>query len=1090
MRHFHHYCTAAVVSTAAVLFNTRDARAQRVSDAALRPSAQVERSLAALRYRYIGPAGNRVAAVAGVTGDANVVYAGAASGGIWKTTDAGTHWTPIFEGQEVSSIGALAVAPSNPNIVWAGTGETWVRGHISAGNGVYRSTDGGKTWAHAGLDSSGRVGRIAIHPTDPNIVFVAAQGFSYGPQQERGIYRTTDGGAHWQRVLFVDPNTGGIDVVMHPADPRILFAATWQLEMHTWGWESGGPGSGIWKSTDGGDTWTRLSGHGLPAHDVGKIGLAIAHSAPNRVYALIETADGVPQDGRPADRGELWRSDDGGANWNVVSHNRALGCRQPYYTRAVVAPDNPDEIYFLCASFLRSLDGGRTSAGSGDNGGHPLASPGGDNHDLWIDPTNPDRMVVGNDLAVAISVTRGRTWHRIQLPIAQLYHVTVDNKVPYDVYGNMQDGGSLHGPSNSRTGATISRSAWHAVGGGESGWSTPDPVDPNIVWSSASGSGMVGGVVLRFDERTRQERNVEVLPLSTGGYPAKDVKYRFIWDAPLTISPHDHNRVYVGSQFVHVTTDGGQTWRLISPDLTRNDTTRMGSSGGLTPDNIGVQYGGVIYAIAESPAKSGAGVIWTGSNDGRVHLTRDGGRTWTDVSANLRGMPAWGSVRHIEPSRYDVATAYLIVDAHQENDRRPWVYRTRDFGKTWTLIIGGLPTGPLAYAHIIREDPVRQGLLYLGTESAMHVSFDAGEHWKPLQLNLPHAPVYGMVIQEPFNDLVVATYGRGFWILENLAPLQQLTTKVEAAEVHLFPPRPAYRFTTMAGNSSAPDDPSVGSNPPVGATIDYWLNARTPVTIDILDSAGTNVRTLRETNTRPGLNRARWDFRNTASPGPRLRTRPLYYPDFAMARDGTRSAPGIGSMSVLMPPGRYTIRLTANGRTVTQPLEVRRDPNQAETMADIRVSTSLLLALQQQHRVVAGVLESLESMRAELQATRARTDLPADLRTQGDSIEHKLTAIEETLIDLRLSGEGEDIVRWPIRTAGQLQYLAGRVASSDFKPTAAEREVQVLLVRRINEARAALDRVATGELAAHNAAREKHGLQRIEPVRHGIEDRS
>jgi len=907
----------------ATLNLTPSIRAQ-VAPATLLDSA----TLAQLRFRYIGPVGNRVSSVAGVPGDANVYYAGAASGGIWKTTDAGIHWTPIFDDKDVSSIGALAVAPSNPNIVWAGTGEPFIRSHISIGNGVYKSTDAGRTWTRMGLEQSGRIGRFAIDPKNPDIVFVAAQGHSYGPQQERGIYRTTDGGRTWTRILFVDPNTGGIDVIMHPSNPQTLFAATWQLEMHTWTRESGGPGSGIFVSRDGGTTWTRLKGSGLPTHTIGKIGLAIAPSKPERVYALIETGDGVPIHGQPTDNGELWRSDDGGNTWRVVSYDRNLACRQPYYTRMAVSTDNPDETYFLCATFSRSLDGGVTNsvASFGGAGGGGIAAaaaaaaqvpadsaalrtpapstPGGDNHDMWIDPTNANRMAVANDGGISISTTRGRTWLRVQLPIAQIYHVTVDNRIPYYVYGNKQDGPSYRGPSNSRTGNTIARSEWHGVGGGESGWATPDPADPNIVWSTASGSGSRGGIVVRFDLRTRQSQNVEVWPLSTGGHPAADLRYRFVWDAPFTISPHDHNRVYIGSQFVHVTTNGGRSWQVISPDLTRNDKSKQQISGGLTPDNIGVEYGSVIYAIAESRAQPG--VIWTGSNDGLVHISRDAGKTWTNVTANIPGIPAWGSVRHIEPSRYDVGSAYLIVDAHQENNRDPWVYRTKDSGKTWKLIVTGIPKSPLSYAHIIREDPVRRGLVYLGTENALYASFDEGNHWQPLQMNLPHAPVYGLVIQEQFNDLVIATYGRGFWILDDLSPLQNLTPAVTASGANLFLPRAAYRYQDISGNYATTDDPTAGTNPPYGAAINYWLKAAHPDTgataasVAILDGTGKIIRTLRGTG-KPGINRVYWNLRNDSSKVARLRTKPLYNAEFQVDRDSTRSAPGVGGQA---PPGR------------------------------------------------------------------------------------------------------------------------------------------------------------------------------------------
>jgi photosystem II stability/assembly factor-like uncharacterized protein len=747
---------------------------------------------ARLQYRYLGPEGNRLPAVAGVPGDPLTYYAGAASGGIWKTTDGGVNWSPIFDAQPVSSIGALAVAPSDPNVVWAGTGESFIRSHISVGWGIWKSTDAGKTWTKMGLEQTGRIARIAVDPRNPDVAFVAALGHAYGPQPERGIFRTTDGGKSWEKVLFVNDSTGAIDVVMDPGNSRILYAATWQLEIHTWGRTSGGRGSGIWKSTDGGSTWKRLEGNGLPAKPFGKVGLAIARSNPNRVYALIETSDGVPLPGFEAERGELWRSDDAGANWQVVSYDRQLAGRTQYYSRMVVAPDNADEAYFVAGNFSKSLDGGASTIDVAFPG-----VPGWDHHDIWIDPGNGNRMVVGSDCCVSVSVNRGQTWLRNSLPVAQMYHVTTDNQIPYWVYGNRQDGPSAKGPSNSVTSGifgpgNIARGMWSTVGGGESGWATPDPEDPNLVWSSASGSGAGGGIVVRYDAGTRTLRNVEVWPEAPFGTPAKDVKYRFVWNAPLTISPHDHNKIYVGSQFVHVTSNGGQSWQVISPDLTRNDKTKQGVSGGLTPDNIGVEYAGVVFAIAESRVT--AGLLWAGSNDGLVHLSRDGGKSWSNLTANLPNLVEWGTIANIEPSRYDAGTAYLTVDGHQANNRDPWVYKTSDYGRNWRLITGGLEKTPVSYAHVVREDPVRRGLLYLGTEGGLYVSFDDGEHWQPLQTNLPHAPVYWITVQEHFNDLVVATYGRGIWILDDMTPLQQLGTDIAAKPVHLFTPRPAYRF--------------------------------------------------------------------------------------------------------------------------------------------------------------------------------------------------------------------------------------------------------------------------------------------------------
>ncbi len=1044
----------------------------------------------ALRYRHIGPVGNRTTSVAGVPGDPNTYYAGAASGGIWKTIDGGVHWTPIFDDKDVSSIGALAVASSNPSIVWAGTGESSIRSHISLGNGVYKSTDAGRTWAKMGLDSTGRIGRIAIDPTDPNIVFVAAQGHSYGPQQERGIFRTTDGGRSWQRVLFVDENTGAIDVVMHPTDRRTLFAATWQLVLRTSGRESGGAGSGIHISRDGGTTWTRLRGNGLPIHPVGKIGLAIARSNPNRVYALIETGDGVPWKGQPTDNGELWRSDDGGSAWRLVSYDRNLACRQPYYTRMAVAPDNPDETYFMCATFLYSTDGGATARatvrglGIAERRGADsvLPAPAWDHHDMWIDPTNANRMAVASDGGVSISTTRARSWLFAQLPIAQMYHVTVDTRVPYYVYGNKQDGPSYRGPSNSRTGREIERSEWHGVLGGESGWATPDPVDTNVIWSTASGSGSRGGIVVRYDLRRRQGQNVEVWPLSTGGHPAAGLRYRFIWDFPVHLSPHDHNTLYVGSQHLHATTDGGRSWRELSPDLTRNDKSKQQISGGLTPDNIGVEYANTVYSIAESRLTKG--LIWVGTNDGVVQVTRDAGRTWTNVTANIRGKPELGTVQHIEPSRWDAAAAYLVVDGHQENNRDPWVYRTKDYGRTWKLIVDGIPKGPLSYAHVIREDPVRRGLLYLGTENALYASFDDGEHWQSLQLNLPPAPVHDMVIQEHFNDLVVGTYGRGFWILDDLGPLQRLTPEVVASSAHLFPPRPAYRFRNITGNYSVADDPSVGTNPEYGATINYWLRAAPTdsVAIAILDNAGTVVRRLRGTKN-AGLNRVHWDLENESTRAPRMRTKPMHFPEFVMDSNGTRPASGFGTLSVLMPPGRYTVKLTVDGRDFTQPLEVRKDPHSAGTLDELRAQTDVLLAIQNDVRTAADMVNAIEEARAALQrlsADSASGRTPGDIRSGASALEQKLIAVEATLQDLRITGRGQDGVRWPVRIGGRLSYLAGGLASSDFAPTAQQRAVYRLLQVELGNTRKALDALWAKDVAAFNALLRRRGLATID----------
>jgi photosystem II stability/assembly factor-like uncharacterized protein len=1014
-----------------------------------------------LRWRHIGPEGNRVSAVAGVPGDPLVYYAGSASGGIFKTADGGINWDPIFDSQPVHSIGALSIAPSDPNIVWAGTGESCIRSHISVGEGIFKSTDSGRTWARAGLERTGRIGRVVVHPQNPDVVLACALGHAYGPQQERGVYRTTDGGKTWERTLFVDENTGCSSLVMDPGNPSKLFAGMWQIEIKTWGRESGGPGSGLFISGDGGATWRRLQGQGLPTREVGKTIVAIAPSNPNRVYALIETGDGVPweaKQGRETDRGQVWRSDNGGESWQLVSYDRNAMGRAHYYSHVFVSPDNENETYYLTASYSVSVDGGKTLEQATAVG----SSPGGDNHDMWIDPTNPKRMIIGNDGGPSISLNRGRTWERLRLPNAQMYHVTVDTQIPYYVYGNKQDGPSYRGPSNSRTGATIPRSMWHTVAGGESGWATPDPVDPNLIWSSASGSGTVGGI---YEETRRQARNVEVWPDQSNGVPA-DLRYRFNWTMPLTISPHDRNMVYVGSQHVHRTSNRGQTWQVISPDLSTNDKSRQRFSGGLTGDNIGVEYAFTVMAIAESRIEKG--LIWAGTNDGQVQLTRNGGKSWTNVTGNIPNLPPWGTVSNIEPSRYDAGTAYLAVDLHQVNNRDPWVYKTTDYGKTWRAIVTGIPKSMLSYAHCIREDPVRRGLLYLGTENAIYLSFDDGENWQPLQTNLPHAPVYWIAIQELFSDLVISTYGRGFWIMDDLTPLQQLTSNVMSSDAYLFPPRAAYRFRDITPEASVANDPTTGQNPPYGASINYYLKAAPTgqVTATILDPQGQTVRTL-TAPTSAGLNRFYWDLRYEPSREVRLRTSPLYAPDIQLGPDGSRAAPGAPRLSILAPPGTYTVRLDVNGKQLTQKLEVRKDPNSGGTEADLQEQTNMLFELRREMETVRDLINEIELVRSQIRDLGRAGD-EAGIKKAGDDLEQKLIVLEMNLIELRLTGRGQDGVRWGSKLLSKIGYLANGLASGDFKPTDQQREVQKVLSERVRAHQSDLQLLLKRDLTSFN----------------------
>jgi hypothetical protein len=725
-----------------------------------------------------------------------------------------------------------------------------------------------------------------------------------------------------------------------------------------------------------------------------------------------------------------------------------------------VAPDSADQAYFLSIGFSSTRDGGRTLPRRTTE-----QSPGFDNHDMWIDPTNPRRMIVGNDEGVSISTTRGETWLRIRLPIAQIYHVTTDNRIPYTVCGNMQDGPSTCGPSNSKFaeasltgGSDIPRGTWYAVGGGESGWATLDPVDPNVVWSTASGRGSMGGIVVRTEMAERRMRDVEVWPVSPNGHAAKDVKYRFVWDFPIAMSPHDHTKVYVGSQYVHQTLNGGQSWTVISPDLTLNDTTRQQASGGLTGDNIGVEYGDVVYAIAESPIVPG--LIWAGTNDGQVQLTRNAGKTWTNVTKNIPGIISWGTVSNIEPSRFKAGTAYLTVNAHQEGNFDPWVYKTADYGSTWTLIVDGLPKSPVGYARCVREDPKRPGLLYLGTESAIYASFDDGGHWEPMQLNLPHAPVSWLTVQQHFNDLVIATYGRGFYVLDDISALQQLTPNIRVSAAHLFAPRAAYRFRQYdLAVREASDDPSGGHNPPYGASIDYWIgdNARAAPSIAILDSTGRVIRTMDGPRV-AGLNRVMWDLRfdpmstdrsSTASlaGGPRPPTGAEEGPvgggpPSAAPQRGRGGRGGAVPLNILAPPGKYSVRLRLGAIEYRQPLTVLRDSDSGGAPNEIALQTALLVDLAQDIGAAGDLYASIDNIRGQLVTVvdRAAMSTP-DVRAAADSVEQQLKVLADSLTQQKPGAFYEN----PVKLIAKLTYLASEVQSSDRKPTDQAQEAHALL---------------------------------------------
>lgn len=1013
-----------------------------------------------LHYRYIGPPGNRASAVVGVPGDPMVYFAGGASGGVWKSTDGGLNWRPTFDDQPVQSIGSLAIAPSDPSVVWAGTGESWVRSNISIGNGVYKSTDGGERWTHMGLDATGRIGRVVIDPRDPDIVHVAAIGHGYGPQRERGVFTTRDGGRTWEQTLFIDENTGVSDVAMDPSNPRHLLAGAWPLVIHTWGRESGGPNGGIWKSYDAGATWQKIEGHGLPSAPLGKVGLAFAPSQPNVVYALIET--GVPN------RGVLWRSDDGGENWTLRSYDRILNERPHYATRLMVSPADANEVYFAANTHSISYDGGLTTEPSGW---------GGDTHDMWADPEIPDRMMISSDGGVSITMNRGRTWDRIELPIAQMYHVFVDDKIPYNVYGGMQDGGGNRGPSTiglrrGRYGGGDPGRYWESTAGGESGYILPNPHNDQEVWG-----GSYMGQLTAVDYDTGHLRTVNIWPEAGYGAAAKDVKYRFNWTFPIAFSPHDPDKVYVGSQYIHQSTDDGRSWTLISPDLSTNDPRFLGPSGGLTKDNIGVEWAELVFTIAESPVQ--AGVIWAGTNDGLVQLTRDAGAHWTNVTGNIPDLPEWGTVSNIEPSRYRAGAAYVTVDFHQMNDRDPYVYKTEDFGHTWRSLAANIPRSVFSYVHWIHEDPVREGMLYLGTENAIYLSYDDGRTWLPLQNNLPHAPVHHVTVQERFNDLVVATYGRGFWILDDVTPLRQLTREVVASDAHLFDLRSAYRMQPVVNGPPADQR----------ALIDYYLKSRPSASprIEILDQEGRTVTTLRGT-TRPGINRVEWNLRWDGASEAHLRTRPPDNPTVVeekrfrttWIREGWYPieswGTGAGFQGFMAAPGTYTVRLAVDGRTLEKPLTILKDPSSKGTLADIQAQVALLLEIRDDLNTASGMIDRIEVLKrqlADLSTVLEQADGEAaghgDVTRGAEELRAKLQSVEDQLLQPVLAEGDSKSFRFPNQLYSKLSFLMGDVAGRvDLAPTAQEREVKDLLHDRVIEVRDALDALGHSDVAAFN----------------------
>jgi photosystem II stability/assembly factor-like uncharacterized protein len=1011
-----------------------------------------EKPFKGMKYRLIGPfRGGRALTAAGIPGDLTTYYFGSTGGGVWKSTDGAITWSPVFDKEGTSSIGSLAVANSNPNVVYVGTGEACIRGDISHGDGVYKTLDGGKTWKNVGLRDSRAIGKVIINPSNPDIAFVAALGHPYGPNPERGVFRTTDGGKTWDKVLYKDENTGAVDVAFDPHNPNILFAALWQARRSSWNLTSGGPGSGIYRSVDGGTTWKHLEEHGLPKGPYGKIGIAVGANS-ERVYALIEAHN--PDGG-------LYRSDDAGDTWELVNPSHSLWQRPWYYMHVIADPQDENVLYIMNVDSYKSTDGGHLF--------NKVKVPHGDNHGLWIDPRDTRRMIASNDGGVTVTLDGGKNWTpQDNQPTAQFYHVITDAATPYRVYGAQQDSGTVAIASRSDSGA-IDRSDWYDVGGGEAGYIAPYPLDPNVVYAAD-----YQGNITRFDKHTGQIKSITEVPELSDGKGAAGLEHRFQWTAPVAISPHDPNTLYHGGERVFKTTDGGVHWQAISPDLTRNDKTKQQPSGGITIDDTGTEYYDTVFVISESPLT--AGLIWVGTDDGLIQLTRDAGKTWTNVTP--KDMPEWSRISQIDPSPHDAGVAYAAVDRHQNDELHPYIYKTSDYGKTWTKITNGIPD--TTFVRAVREDPKKRGLLYAGTETGVYVSFDDGAHWRALKLNLPTTPIHDLIVKD--NDLIVATHGRAFWILDDVTPLRQYEDKIAEKIAFLYPPAIAYRMQAGRGGGGEGRHPSktTGLNPPAGAVIYYWLKdapkpeagSKSPIMLEILDGSGKVIRKFSSAEVAPldeppdpddkkpekelkveaGLNRFVWDLRYDEA-----RQVPGYY----------LWEYGGGAHGPVAAPGHYQVRLTAGGQSQTAPLEVKLDPRVNVSHADLEQQVSVLLGIRENLNKVYDTVNQIQDVRSQLAGLRRRLPENASgkITASADELEKKLVALRDQLINLTISAN-EDSLAYAPQLDARLAFLAMDVGTADSAPTEAEQKQFEKLNHETADVLASWESLQRGDLAA------------------------
>ena len=1028
--------------------------------------------LGALRWRCIGPPrGGRVVAVAGDPADPAVFYFGACAGGVWKTYDAGTYWENVSDGFfKTASVGAIAVAQSDPNVVYAGMGESCIRGDVSYGDGVYKSTDGGGSWTHMGLEDTRHIARIRIHPGNPDLVYVAALGHAFGPNERRGVFRSTDGGKSWEKVLYRDEKTGAIDLSMDPNNPRILFASVWEAHRTPWSLSSGGPGSGIFKSVDGGDSWSEITNNpGLPKGLKGRIGVAVSPARSGRVWATIE-----------ADDSALYRSDDGGASWEVVSDNTDFQGRPWYYQHVFADPQDPETVWILNYQCWKSIDGGRNFT--------QLTTPHGDNHDLWIDPANPRRMIEGNDGGACVSFNGGDSWSTIYNQLtAQFYHVTTDNQSPFRVYGTQQDNSAISVPSRTNKGS-IPWGDCYTVGSSESGYITVHPEDPNVVVSGAIGSSPGGGGnLLRYDHATGQVRIITVWPEVYTGWGAKDMKYRFQWTYPIMFSRHDPNVLYITGNLVFRSLDQGSSWDAISPDLTRNDATKMEASGGpVTKDTSGAETYGTIFAFAESPHDRN--VLWAGSDDGLVHVSRDGGASWDNITP--ADLPEWALVSMIEASPHDPGTAYLAATRYKLDDTRPMLYKTNDYGKSWAGITNGIPEDD--YTRVIREDPGRRGLLYAGTETGAYVSLDDGATWQPMQANLPRVPVYDLVVKD--DDLLAATHGRSFWVLDDVTQIRQLTGGTSDESFHLMKPRAALRLPSAFGarkvtagknyqlalganvsfiDTEQPDGEmtrkflDAGQNPPNGVVVTYYLREKKEddITLTFLDSAGEVIKAF--------FSKAPEDEPADGARAPRVRAEAgmnrfvwnMRYPD-ATKVPGDKSTEESLS-GPLAPPGTYQVTLESGGRPITEPFDIVKDPRVSATQVDFEAQFQLLMKVRDRLSETHDAVNRLRGVKKQVDEWVQRARQHSAAATVGDAattLTDKLSAIENELVQVSYRGAG-DRLDLPAKLNRKLAEVTAVVACADFAPPKQAYEVFDDLSSRIGPHLQRLEEVIDEDVA-------------------------